>query len=152
MGDNPCLKCFKKIFSKMYPYYSVTTFTGWGHLMKNYLLFATILHSCFIVVSLALIGFEPMYYNMLLALLAYSCYLTLNNCTICCYITLLVFAIAGGLTWGIAYTGTGGVTSSCPTNSSDHTSKSANSTASASSHDDHNCGNNVSLNGGLSGT
>jgi hypothetical protein len=104
--DNPCLGCFKKVFSKMYPYNSVETFTGWGKVLKYYLFAATILHTLFIAISLALTGFEPMFYNMLLALLAYSCYLTLNNCTICSYVTLLVFAIAGGLTWGIAYTGT----------------------------------------------
>ena len=104
--DNPCLKCFKKVFSKMYPYQSVETFTGWGKVLKYYLFAASILHTLFIAIALALTGFEPMFYNMLLALLAYSCYLTLNNCTICAYVTLLVFAIAGGLTLGIAYTGT----------------------------------------------
>jgi hypothetical protein len=67
---------------------------------------ATILHTLFIGIALALTGFEPMFYNMGLALLAYSCYLTLNNCTICLYCTALIFAISGGLTWGIAYTGT----------------------------------------------
>jgi len=89
------------------------TFTGWGKVLKYYLFSATILHSLFFGVSLALIGFEPMFYNMWLALLAYSCYLTLNNCTICTYVTFLFFAIVGGLTWGIAYTGSGGAETSC---------------------------------------
>lgn len=87
----------------MYPFVPVYTSTAWGRKLRYHLLSACILHCLFFGISLALIGFEPMYYNMLLALLAYSCYLTLNNCTICAYMTLLVFAIAGGLTWGIAY-------------------------------------------------
>lgn len=28
--DNACLKCFKKLFTKLFPYNSVETFTGWG--------------------------------------------------------------------------------------------------------------------------
>jgi hypothetical protein len=74
--------------------------------LKYYLFAATILHTLFIGIALAFTGFEPMFYNMWLALLAYSCYLTLNNCTICMYVTFLIFAISGGITWGIAYTGT----------------------------------------------
>jgi len=134
---NACVKCFKKVFTKLFPYNSVITFTGWGKKLKQYLFAATIMHCLFIGISLALIGFEPTYYNILLALFAYSCYLTLNNCTICLYVTFLVFAITGGLTWAIAYTGEA-APSTCTTTSSNSGSSSSSSTTDAktSSSDD----------------
>ena len=103
--SNPCVECFKRIFSKLFPYQSVTTFTEWGHLLKNYLLAATILHAIFFGVAIAMIGFQPMIYTMFLGLVCYSCYLTLNNCSICLYMTGLVLSISGGVTWACSYTG-----------------------------------------------
>lgn len=108
------------------------------------------MHTIFFGVSLALIGFEPMFYNMWLALLAYSCYLTLNNCTICCYVTFLTFAITGGLTWGIAYTGSGGAEVSCDRTAAGIAADKAAGKTEKDSSCTHN--NNGSLNGGLSGT
>jgi len=128
------------------------TFTGWGAKLKYYLFAAAILHCIFFVVSLALIGFEPMFYNMWLALLAYSCYLTLNNCTICTYVTSLVFAIAGGLTWAIAYQGTSTTHLVCKGSApaAKGTSTDATSTTAGSTGKD--CTSDSSSGGGLNGT
>lgn len=123
------MKCFKKIFTKLYPYNSVETFTGWGKVLKKYLFAATISHTAFIAISLALIGFEPMIYNMWLACLAYSCFLTLNNCTILTYVIFLIMAISGGITWACAYRGSEARQLHCSTSDS----KDANSSSSSSS-------------------
>ena len=58
-----------------------------------------------------------MIYNIWLALLAYSCYLTLNHCTICLYCTFLIMAISGGITYGAGYSGAG----DCESTSNDST-------------------------------
>ena len=68
------------------------------------------LHLGFWLISMCIIGYEPMVCNLWLGILGYSCYLTLNVCKIYFYLFCLLSSLIGGMEWGFNHTyfGSGG--------------------------------------------
>ena len=64
--------------------------------MRKMLLLAVFAHCIFFIVALALVGFQTMIVNLLLASWAYSVSLTMNECSILMYIIFLMAGIMFG--------------------------------------------------------
>ena len=97
--ESCCGACLRKMFVYLYPKYNKWTYTHEGEYLRRWVLVSLILHVIFFAVSLAFIGFEPMIANLWLAILQYSNYITLRECTIVLYEVAILFAVSGGLTW-----------------------------------------------------
>tara|TARA_B110000285_G_C14960012_1_gene531193 strand:- start:129 stop:581 length:453 start_codon:yes stop_codon:yes gene_type:complete len=108
--DNCCVALGKRLFKRWFPFHATLPFTEEAKKLKLTLNISIGFHSAFFIVSLVLIGFEPMSYNIFLGLMCYSASLTLSICTIYIYLFFLLSALSGGLTWGIKYSdyGSGG--------------------------------------------
>ena len=66
------------------------------------ILSALVSHCIFFVLALALVGFETMLVDLLLASFAYSVYLTLNECSIFIYIFFLMSGTFIGLFYSLS--------------------------------------------------
>ena len=73
----------------MFPKRAKKTRNNHSDWLRAYIGWSIVLHFMFFVLSLVFIGFWPMIMNLFLATWAYSCYLTLRNCTIFLYLCLL---------------------------------------------------------------
>lgn len=87
----------------MYPANAVEPHTDWSKRMKKSFYFSMFVHFGFFVLSLSVIGFEFMTYNLLLGLLCYSAMLTFSLCTIYFYFFNLISALSAGITWALNY-------------------------------------------------
>ena len=94
-----CCNGIRKMFIYLYPKYNKWTYTKEGEYLRRWILISLILHIVFFAVSLAFIGFEPMMANLWLAIMQYSNYVTLRECTIVLYLLMIIVAVSGGLTW-----------------------------------------------------
>ena len=83
---------FARAFFCLWPNQSKHYFTDEGRRMRYAMAAVTGLHGFMFVLSLCLVGFYPMLYNLLLAAWAYSCYLTLREREIVFYFILVVVA------------------------------------------------------------
>ena len=82
-----CFRIFKKIFNKMWPSKPKQLYTNQGRWLRKMALLFMVLDFMFFVFSLAVVGFEPMLYDLLLGVLGYSVYLTVRE-----WVTMLYLA------------------------------------------------------------
>ena len=95
---NIFIRCFKKIFIKMYPSGAKTLYTSQGIWLRRMAVVFLFLDIIFTVFSLAMVGFLPMIQDLCLACLGYSMYLTIREWVVMLYLLLkLVFGL--GLIW-----------------------------------------------------
>ena len=97
--DNAVVGCFKRLTKKLYPIQAKRTWTKQGSWLRKIICACLIANLLFFVVSLAMIGFEPMAMNLILATWAYSVYLTMNELSIILYIVFLIGATINGIYW-----------------------------------------------------
>ena len=83
---------FARTFFCLWPNQNKQSFTDEGRRMRYAMASVTALHGFMFVLSLCLVGFFPMLYNLLLAAWAYSCYLTLREREIIFYFIMVVLA------------------------------------------------------------
>ena len=91
--------CFQRLFSKLYPVMPKRTWTKQGAWLRSMIVTCLVSHFVFFVVGLVMIGFEPMFMNLVLATWSYSVYLTLNEISIILYILLLIGVTINGCYW-----------------------------------------------------
>lgn len=76
--DNCCTATFKKSFSTFFPATPKTCYTYQGKWMRRVLGFAVLNHWVFFVFCLYFVGFKSTMFNLGLAFMSYSVYLTLR--------------------------------------------------------------------------
>ena len=99
---NICIRIFKKLFKTMYPAQMKKAWTRQGQWLRKVLLFAVFAHCIFFIVALALVGFQTMIIDFILASWSYSVFLTLNECSILIYLCFLSSATIIGLFYGMS--------------------------------------------------
>ena len=70
--------CFSRAFFCLWPNEQKPYFTEEGQRMRTAMTATTVIHCLLFILSLTLIGFFPMLYNLILAAWSYSCQLTLR--------------------------------------------------------------------------
>ena len=91
------MECTRKVFFKFYPSEKRTPKNEFGDKLRRTFAILIFGHFVFYMISLAYIGFTPMFENLILGLFCYSTYLTLAKKAIIVYMILLVLAILKGL-------------------------------------------------------
>ena len=89
---------FNRCFFKLYPAKKKDTTNEVSYWLRMMLLVASILHFTLTMLSLALIGFKPMVFNLIQVMWSYSCYLTLREREVVVYLLILVAQISYCLT------------------------------------------------------
>ena len=100
--DNCLIRCGKKVFTRLYPAKKKHAWTKQGVQLRNCILVAGLAHCMFFVVSLAMIGFRTMMFNLFLACWAYSCFLTMNELSILLYFLFLLMSTIYGLQYSLS--------------------------------------------------
>ena len=75
----------KKMFMKLWPSKPKELYTSQGRWLRKMALLFMVLDLIFFVISLAVVGFGPMFYDIMLAVLGYSVYLTLREWVVMLY-------------------------------------------------------------------
>ena len=100
--DGCCMRIFKKVFFKLYPSHIKYCWTSQGDWLRKMILTGLCAHILFFVLALALVGFQTMLTDLFLAAVCYSCYLTMNECSVIVYIFFLMASCFTGLIYGMA--------------------------------------------------
>ena len=82
-----------RTFHTLYPAKKKETRNEASRWMRLMLLVATLLHFTLVLLSLALIGFKPMVFNLTQVMICYSCYLTLREREVVFYLVVLACQI-----------------------------------------------------------
>ena len=86
-------ECMNRFFFKLYPARKKETRNEASRCLRNVLLIATLLHFTLVLLSLALIGFKPMIFNLAQVMICYSCYLTIREREVVFYLLVLAAQI-----------------------------------------------------------
>ena len=100
-NENCVIRLFRKILKMFYPSVMIKAQTKAAEDLRCIVRCSTMLHIFFFVFCLALVGPKEMFVNMMLALWAYSCYLTLYDMEILMYLLFLASATIGGLFYSV---------------------------------------------------
>ena len=95
------MRCGKKTFNRLYPAQQKKAWTTQGKWLRSCIQAGFTIHLIFFVGSLLFIGFMTMLISLMLAAWSYSCYLTMNQCSIIFYMFLLIMATIYGLFYSI---------------------------------------------------
>ena len=90
------MECTRKVFFKFYPSERRTPKNEFGDRLRRTFAILIFGHFIFYMISLAYIGFVPMFENLILGLFCYSTYLTLAKKAVIAYMVILVLAILKG--------------------------------------------------------
>ena len=83
------MQCCNKVFFKLYPPSAKSIKNPEGQTLRIYFKIALILHIVLFIISLCMVGFEPMLWEIVLLAIAYSCYLTVREYMCIFYIMVL---------------------------------------------------------------
>ena len=87
-----CLSLMR-LFFYLYPHEPKTTATQEGNEMRSCMGKICIFHNLLFVGCLAIVGFWPMFFNVLLACWSYSCYLCIRELHIIAYVAMVTFSL-----------------------------------------------------------
>lgn len=100
-NDNFCMKNCKRCFKRFYPKKPIAAKTEVGGKLRFFYKAAVVLHILFFIFCLAIVGYRSMTFNLILAAMSYSCFLTLSNSSSCMYFLFLCFDIGYAVFKGI---------------------------------------------------